>query len=503
MPLRVVGGTLVLSTVISLLGGWFLVGQARQGVLEGKERTAVAEATTALDNAQRQLRSSELRTSNVNERLTQLAFDVAAQGHASGQYQVVLEGPVSDIYSGRISPTSVPAGLREEVGTSGGMVMTYTSIDYTDQSAAEPGLVVGGVLVAPGVGRFPVYFIFPLSQEVDTLRVMQQAVITTVALLIVAMTGVAFLISQQVVAPIRRARRAAESLASGHWEDRMEVKGTDDLASLADSMNNMASELHKQITQLEDLSRVQQRFVSDVSHELRTPLTTVRMAAEMMYEGRDELDPMMARCAELLYDELDRFEELLSDLLEISRFDAGAAVLTLEETDLVTVVLAEVAAQEAFAQRQGCELRTHLPASCTAEVDERRVRRILRNLITNAIEHGEQRPIDIRLVATEEAAAIAVRDHGIGFQASQVRQVFVRFWRADPSRARTVGGNGLGLAISMEDALLHGGWLNAWGRPGQGAQFRLTLPRHAGVDLTVSPMPVMPQDLTESVEAKR
>ena len=101
----------------------------------------------------------------------------------------------------------------------------------------------------------------------------------------------------------------------------------------------------------------------------------------------------------------------------------------------------------------------------------------------------------------EHAVAVAVRDHGVGFEASQAKQVFHRFWRADPARAHTVGGTGLGLSIAMEDANLHGGWLTAWGRPGQGAQFRLTLPRTAGTILQSSPLPMAPRDYTGTPDA--
>jgi two-component system sensor histidine kinase MtrB len=137
----------------------------------------------------------------------------------------------------------------------------------------------------------------------------------------------------------------------------------------------------------------------------------------------------------------------------------------------------------------------HATGDTTAEVDPRRIERILRNLMTNAIEHSEGRPVDVLLAGDDDAVAVAVRDHGVGFEASQAKQVFLRFWRADPARARTVGGTGLGLAISMEDANLHGGWLTAWGRPGLGAQFRLTVPRRAGGLLETSPLPMAPRDL--------
>ena len=265
------------------------------------------------------------------------------------------------------------------------------------------------------------------------------------------------------------------------------------MARLATSMNYMASELQKQIHTLEDLSAIQQQFVSDVSHELRTPLTTVRMAAEVLHEARDDFDPVTARSAELLQTELDRFEALLTDLLEISRFDAGVAVLSTEEVDLRDLVLRVVDAHARFAETTGTQIQIHASQPCKAEVDARRIERILRNLLVNAIEHGEGRPIDIFVEGDDAAVAIAVRDHGVDFEAVQSKQVFHRFWRGDPARARTVGGTGLGLAISMEDANLHGGWLTAWGRPGMGAQFRLTLPRKAGTILEASPLPMVPR----------
>jgi two-component system, OmpR family, sensor histidine kinase MtrB len=259
----------------------------------------------------------------------------------------------------------------------------------------------------------------------------------------------------------------------------------------------MATEMEEQINTLEDLSAVQQRFVSDVSHELRTPLTTVRMAAEVLHGAREDFDPVSARSAELMQAELDRFEGLLTDLLEISRFDAGAAVLSTDLVDLREIVDRVLESHGRLAEVYGSELtlRVEGGGDTRAEVDARRIERIVRNLLVNAIEHSEGKPVEIVLAADATAVAIAVRDHGVGFEASQARQVFHRFWRADPARARTVGGTGLGLAIAMEDANLHRGWLTAWGRPGLGAQFRLTLPRWRGGVLETSPLPMVPRDL--------
>jgi two-component system, OmpR family, sensor histidine kinase MtrB len=170
-------------------------------------------------------------------------------------------------------------------------------------------------------------------------------------------------------------------------------------------------------------------------------------------------------------------------------------VLDAEPTDLVPMVQRVVTRLSALADRAGVQLRVRVPATpVIAEVDSRRVERVLRNLIGNAIEHGEARPVDIALGASDTAVAVTVRDHGVGLRTGEDKLVFNRFWRADPSRARQTGGTGLGLSISLEDARLHGGWLEAWGAPGQGAQFRLTLPVRAGERLAASPLRLVPLD---------
>jgi two-component system sensor histidine kinase MtrB len=136
----------------------------------------------------------------------------------------------------------------------------------------------------------------------------------------------------------------------------------------------------------------------------------------------------------------------------------------------------------------------------TVDMDARRVERILRNLVGNALDHGEGKPVIVTVGADDDAVAVTVRDHGVGLRPGQAALVFNRFWRGDPSRSRLTGGTGLGLAIALEDARLHDGWLQAWGEPGHGAQFRLTLPKHAGHTLLHSPLPLVPDDVDEDEE---
>ena len=192
-----------------------------------------------------------------------------------------------------------------------------------------------------------------MEEEQQTLLLLRRVLLTAGLLLLVLVAGVALLVTRQVITPVRLARRVAERIASGRLEERMHVKGEDDIARLAMSFNQMAEALQSQIRQLVELSRVQRTFVSDVSHELRTPLTTVRMAGDVLHDARGSFDPVTARAAELLQNELDRFENLLADLLEISRFDAGAAVLDLEDTNLADVAYRVVAATAPMALQRG------------------------------------------------------------------------------------------------------------------------------------------------------
>jgi two-component system sensor histidine kinase MtrB len=362
--------------------------------------------------------------------------------------------------------------------------------------------LVYGSPVPTKFGPLQLYFLVPLTTEDRAANQIRTTVLVTGLALVILLGLVAGLVTRLVVTPVRVAARTAQRLSAGLLDQRMKVDGEDDLALLAASFNQMAANLQRQIVRLEEMSRLQRRFTSDVSHELRTPLTTVRMAADLIFSERDDFDPAVARSAELLQTELDRFESLLTDLLEISRFDAGFAALDSEPTDLVPVVHRVAERLAGVADRVGVPVNVHVPdGPVIAEVDPRRVERILRNLVGNAVEHGEGRPVNITLACDDTAIAVTVRDHGVGLKPGEEELVFNRFWRADPSRARQTGGTGLGLSISVEDARLHGGWLEAWGTPGGGAQFRLTLPVHAGDRLTAAPLPLIPADRLDSSAA--
>ena len=505
---RVVIGTLLLSALVVALVGWMLLGQVTTGLIESKRQAALSEAASGFDTAQDQLDAADPNDFDPGALLQDLFETVSSRGDASGLYEVLLTGPVnapiSNISpSGQLSlpgvdPENIPDDLMERVTDEPGTWWSYTrmSDQQGERVVSVPALAVGSQVELPADGgTYLIFYVFPMTEQQQTINVVRSAMLTAGSLLVLLVGAVAYLVIRQVVTPVGLARRIAERLAAGRLEERMHVRGEDDIARLAGSFNQMASSLQRQIRQLEELSRVQRRFVSDVSHELRTPLTTVRMAADVLHEARAGFDGATSRSAEILQAELDRFEGLLNDLLEISRFDAGVAGLDLDEVDLVEVGRQVADAVRPLASAHGSDLVLVEPGHpCVAQADVRRIERIVRNLLVNAIEHGEGREIVVTVAGAADAAAIAVRDHGVGLRTGEATMVFNRFWRADPARARTTGGTGLGLAISLEDARLHGGWLQAWGERGDGAQFRLTLPRLAGEPLEHSPLPLMPPD---------
>jgi two-component system, OmpR family, sensor histidine kinase MtrB len=501
LHLRVVTGTLVLSAVVTVFVGWILLRQVTDGVLHAKVTASVGEASAGFRSAQVAIEAAE-PTGDPGELTTQLAQDIALRGASGGLYDVVLDvlpavggsETVAKSTRATVLTESVPDDLREQV-KSGEVAFRYTLIQR-ETGDNSPGLAVGSQLHEPRSGAtLNVYYLFDLSQQQETLSLLSRSLVAVGILIVVLLGCVAWFVTRQVVTPVRLARQVAERLAAGLLDQRMTVRGQDDLARLATSFNQMATSLQRQIRQLEELSRVQRRFVSDVSHELRTPLTTVRMAADVLHEARVDFQPTVSRAAELLQAELDRFEALLGDLLEISRFDAGAAALELEDVDLREVTRRVVESAQPIAARKGSHIELALPAGPTlAEIDPRRIERVLRNLVINAVEYGEGRDVVVRIAGDDTTAAVSVRDHGMGLKPGESAMVFERFWRADPARARTTGGTGLGLAIAMEDVLLHGGWLQAWGEPGRGAHFRLTVSRRAMEPLDHSPIPLVPDD---------
>lgn len=389
--------------------------------------------------------------------------------------------------------------LREQVRTGDG-AQYWQSVSLEDADGADdPGIVAGSTIFVPGAGEYELYIGYNFAAAQETLAFMQLVGLIGAVALLVLLSVITLLVVRWVIEPIRSAATTSRRLAAGDLGVRMPEKGEDELATLAASFNGMADSLQARIRELAELSVMQQRFVSDVSHELRTPLTTIRLAGDVLYGQRDDFPGPTSRTVELLHTQTERFETLLSDLLEISRYDAGSIELATEPTNLVHLAGDAIESMHELAHSRGSELRLDAPGGhLDARVDPRRIRRIVRNLLGNAIEHGEGRPIVVAVDSNESAIALSVRDYGLGMTADDAARVFDRFWRADPSRTRTIGGTGLGLAIALEDAVAHGGTLEVWSRRGSGTVFRLTLPRDAADVEVVSPLPLEPDDIDAS-----
>ena len=501
LQLRVVSLTLGLSLAVILVLGFVLTSQITDRILEVKVRAATEAIEQARGTVSGIVSGEEARSLDASLQLarnTLIDRKADAGSGLAGAFDAVLvvpgDGPRAATSAGPVQ--QVPEALRDFV-KAGQVSYQYAAV-HTD-GFSGPALIVGSPTGSStsSVTNLELYLIFPLNNEESTIALVRGTMATGGVVLLGLLAAIALLVARQIVLPVRSASRIAERFAEGHLTERMPVRGEDDMARLAVSFNDMAESLSRQITNLEEFGNLQRRFTSDVSHELRTPLTTVRMAADLIHDhihdSAEDPDPALRRSTELMVNELDRFETLLADLLEISRHDAGVAELAVEAVDLRSTVQSALDNVGHLAADAAVALEVDMPSDgVIAEVDPRRVERILRNLIANAIDHAEHKPVEIRMAADEDTVAVTVRDHGVGLRPGEEKLVFSRFWRSDPSRVRRSGGTGLGLAISIEDARLHQGRLEAWGEPGKGACFRLTLPLVRGHKVTTSPLPLKP-----------
>jgi two-component system, OmpR family, sensor histidine kinase MtrB len=501
LQLRVVATTLVISAVMVAVLGFFLVQQIAGGLLANERTSALTQTSDGLAIAQG--RPDMLGPHGGGpSALNSLVADLQAGSGPGDLYDVVIlqqhaSPGLAGVVGNQALAPSIPKTLSAAVtaeqrrGRQDRLLSAPTQLVYASGRSGPPALAVG----VPISSHDQLYYLFPLTPEQQALSLVQTTIIGAGVALVVLLAVIVSLVTRWVVVPLRQAAQAASRLSAGNLDERMPARGTDDLAALSNSFNDMAGSLQDKLRELEELSKAQRQFVSDVSHELRTPLTTIRIAADVLFEAKDHLDPAAGRSAELLQGQLERFEALLADLLEISRHDANVATLDAESADVCDLVRRAAADAEQLAARKGTRIDFRLPPGpCVAEVDRRRVERILRNLLDNAVEHGEGRDVVVTVATDRDAVAVAVRDHGVGFGPGEKYLVFDRFWRADPARARTTGGTGLGLAIALEDARLHGGWLQAWGERGKGSVFRLTLSRALGQELAGSPLPLGPDE---------
>lgn len=471
--------------------------QLRDSVFASRRDAVLEDASVRFSSAQSVFDQSTASTPDqVQEAARQMVENVRGSAAGAGAVSVMLLRSPSATDTFRVNEIvdSAMMGviddqLRKDVEAGTQAYWQSVAVPDTDGEGTEPGIVVGMLVNLPRAGAHEMYIVYSLQSEQTLIDMVMRVLGIGAVPIIVALPLGTFWVLFHLLGPVRRTASAASRLADGDLDTRVEVEGTDEMARLGGAFNDMASSLQEQIQEYDELSRLQQRFVSDVSHELRTPLTTIRMAEEMIWQDRDRFEPATKRSAELLHDQVGRFESMLADLLEISRYDAQSALLDPDTVDLRSVVSKVVEANAELAARLGVEVRVEAPQERTAaEVDARRVERVLRNLLVNAVEHAEGRPVDVSIAASATDVAIRVRDHGVGMRPHTVAHVFDRFFRADPARTRTTGGTGLGLSIAAEDVALHHGVLEAWGVLGEGSSFLVILPRTAGSTVVSRPL---------------
>ncbi len=504
LQLRTVAITVLFTTVgVTLISGYMSISIATN-LYDARKQQVLAEARQATVSAQQLLDSSVTQTGTIDVEAANLTAQTTISNLTSspGGSQFAIQRTPGQVTPQTMTALStsglelsiISSDLRDQVAVDDGQLYSQ-AVSIPTAEGSDPGIVVGSALEVPTAGQYELYLISNVRDVQETLDFVQQTLVIGSLLLIGTIGLVTYFVVRLAIGPVRLAAETAERLADGQLDQRIPERGEDVIATLARSFNRMADSLQRQITQLADLSRVQQRFVSDVSHELRTPLTTIRLAGDVLYDQREQFTPTTARTAELLHTQVERFEVMLADLLEMSRYDAGAVELDVEPTNLVRLVEESLEGIRPLADERSSELRLVAPGGYfEADVDARRVRRVLQNLLGNAVDHGEGKPIVVHVDSDADAIAIAVRDYGLGMDEAQLERVFDRFWRADPSRQRTTGGTGLGLAIATEDAQVHGGQLDVWSRPGEGTCFRLTLPRRRGEAIGRSPIDLPPAE---------
>jgi two-component system, OmpR family, sensor histidine kinase MtrB len=376
-----------------------------------------------------------------------------------GSFETVLVVDGEDFPSSlSVGEEQVPEDLRDLVAKG---QLAYERTEVADTRY----LVTGGQV--PGTEDDEAYFFFSEEELWNDLADLRNILLAGLGIVVLLAGLVGALLARRTLAPVARASTAARSLAEGLLDTRLPVESSDEFGAWAASFNEMADALEAKITELSEAQARERRFTADVAHELRTPLTAIVNEASLLADHIERMPPEARRPAELLVEDVKRLRDLVEDLMEVSRLDAGTQPVRPEPLDLGSLVAAALRAR-------GWEDRVALDAGeVVLTTDHRRVERIVANLVGNALEHGG-RDVSVRVGADGVGAFVEVADRGPGIAREDLPHLFERFYKADP--ARTGRGTGLGLAIALENARLLGGDVEVWSEPGVGARFTLRLP---------------------------
>jgi two-component system sensor histidine kinase MtrB len=485
----------VLFTSAVVVGSLLLLGAALHALLAkslySEQNTEAVQEVRVLANHAADTLDSGLGQSNtqpIDDLLHQLT---SGQGGGQPSFKAVVLRSVDDSRTsdGHFPIDAVPQELIARILGRSEVAYVYV------HSPVGPGrmLLVGAPIRSNegSQGGYEAYFYYPLNFQEETLSRLSNFLLITGVGLLAAVLILTSISIGRVLRPIQRARDVAEEIAAGNLAARIpEAASHDDFGRLAESFNRMTDNLAQKIGELEHVGSLQARFVSDVSHELRTPLATVRMAADYIHAARAGLPADAQRAAVLLERELERFENLLEDLLEISRFDAGVIALEPVEVDLAGLLDEVVDALDPIAHGRKVTVELTVDRGGGLPLvgaDPRRLDRVFSNLVKNAVEHTSEGSVRIGVGRRDEKVVVTVSDDGEGIPAEDLPHIFERFYRADVHRARTIGGTGLGLAIALENVHLHRGSIDVESEVGEGSTFTVTLP-------AVTPKPEAPAE---------
>ncbi|MDT9696395.1 HAMP domain-containing sensor histidine kinase [Streptomyces sp. P17] len=441
--------------------------EARTGVLQQSQDTVIQLLRTHVGRL-----AEDLAFPPDEDELRRFATDVA-RADPSGTWRVLATYDDLSATSATDDPFEEPTpALREAVRSS--MATVFQRVDSGDHTSLVVGMSV--MFTSSDGGAYHsgvrVFLTVPQTTEqayVDALvSAVERATVPALALAVL----LALLAARGVLRPVRALRRATRSIAEGRLDTRLAVNGSDELADLSHTFNETAAALEESVAELRGMEARARRFAADVSHELRTPLAAMSAVTDVLDEEAARLDPDTATAVRLISEETVKLTRLVDDLMEISRFDAGAATLHLDEIDLAESLRRTLSAR-AWTDLVDCDLPP--PGALRGRVDPRRLDVVVANLVGNALRHGA-RPVRLRLYAGgDRLAVIEVLDSGSGIPDTVLPHVFERFYKSDAARTRTEG-SGLGLAITAENVRMHGGTVSAASRPEGGAVFTVRLP---------------------------
>ncbi|MFJ9607220.1 ATP-binding protein [Kitasatospora sp. NPDC101176] len=438
----------------------------RDAVLKRAQDTALNDFRVSLSR-----NVSELPLNASCPDLVSLATSVASSGLS---YDVVVVDPAHPECSassdpGRFTLADVPTPLQSTVAKPREITDTNPypyHLYWQRQNLDGRPFVIGGTKVVP---TGPTAYMFKsLENERADLNTLGWSLAIATLLALIGSALLAQAASSTVLRPVKRLGDAARRLGEGHLDTRLEVEGSDELADLARTFNRAAESLHEQVEELSAREAQSRRFVADMSHELRTPLTAMTAVTDILEDEAESLDPMIEPAVRLVVSETRRLSDLVENLMEVTRFDAGTAKLVADEVDIADLIMSCI---DGRAWYDAVELDA--PRGILAVVDPRRLDVVFANLIGNALKHGGS-PVRVKVRESGGSVRVEVSDSGPGIPEDVLPHVFDRFYKADRGRARSEG-SGLGLSIAMANAQIHGGTITA-ANGEVGAVFTLTLP---------------------------